>query len=89
MARFEMSGAEMASMAGNQPTSDMLFELGIVHATGRDGRTDLVSAHKWFNLAAARGSHEAAQHRTEIALQMSRAEIAEAQRAAREWIQCH
>jgi TPR repeat protein len=50
---------------------------------------DLVAAHKWFNLAAMRGNQEAKRYRMEIADEMSRAEIAEAQRQAREWIARH
>ena len=47
---------------------------------------DFVTAHKWFNLAAMRGSAEAIRLRREIADQMSEAEIAQAQRAARAWL---
>jgi uncharacterized protein len=36
-----------------------------------------------------RGNAEAKRYRMEIALEMSRAEIAEAQRQAREWLRCH
>jgi TPR repeat protein len=89
MARFEMSGAEMAPLAGMQPTAESYFELGIHYATGRDGEVDLVEAHKWFNLAAINGNREAASHRQDIAREMSTADIAEAQRAAREWVRTH
>jgi TPR repeat protein len=47
---------------------------------------DYVSAHKWFNLAAMRGNADAARLRREIAVEMSEAEIAVAQRAARHWL---
>jgi TPR repeat protein len=50
---------------------------------------DLVSAHKWFNLAAVRGDADARRYRMEIAHEMSRAEIAEAQRQARGWLARH
>ena len=30
---------------------EILFELGLIYATGRDGEEDMVSAHKWFNIA--------------------------------------
>ncbi len=66
-----------------------LFRLGMMYASGRSGPADMVSAHKWFNLAALRGSAEAARLRREIAEEMSEAEIAAAQRAAREWIRRH
>jgi hypothetical protein len=50
---------------------------------------DMVSAHKWFNIAALRGNAEAARSRREIAEEMSDADIAAAQRAARDWIPRH
>jgi uncharacterized protein len=62
------------------------FELGLAYSTGREGQVDLIEAHKWFNIAAARGDRMAAQHREELASEMSHAEIAAALRAAREWI---
>ena len=89
MARFEMASAEMGSMAETQPNADSLFDLGIVFATGRQDREDLVAAHKWFNLAALRGNPEAAYHRQQIAEELSAVEIAAAQRAAREWLGAH
>ena len=65
------------------------FERGLALSTGRDGSTDLVEAHKWFNIAAARGDRMAARHREELASEMSREEIAAALRAAREWLSRH
>jgi hypothetical protein len=43
------------------------------------------SAHKWFNLAAAAGNQDALHDRDVTAHQMTPAQIAEAQRLAREW----
>jgi len=66
---------------------DALFELGITYSTGRGGaQVDLVEAHKWFNLAAARGHEEAAHCRADISDEMTAREIAEAQRRARQWL---
>lgn len=70
-----------------RPTA--LFQLGLMHCVGRDVPLDLVSAHKWFNLAAMRGNAEAKRYRMEISGEMSRFEIAEAQRQAREWMRRH
>ena len=64
------------------------FELGIAYSTGTgDVAIDMIEAHKWFNLAALAGVREGSLLRTEVAAEMSRDEIAEAQRAARAWIQ--
>jgi TPR repeat protein len=61
------------------------FDLGVAYSTGSNGAEwDLIEAHKWFNLAAARGHEEAARCRAEIAFDMTAREIAEAQRRARE-----
>jgi TPR repeat protein len=89
MARFEIGSPELATMAERQPNPEGLFRLGMVYANGDDVPVDLVAAHKWFNLAAARGYAEAAWHRQQIAEEMTEAEIATAQRAAREWLRTH
>ncbi|HZT46970.1 MAG TPA: hypothetical protein VFA64_03275 [Hyphomicrobiaceae bacterium] len=89
MARLEMSGYEVGDVATAGGTPDALFELGLMYCAGRDVELDLVEAHKWFNLAAMRGNQEAKRYRMEIAHEMSRAQIAEAQRQAREWIARH
>lgn len=66
-----------------------LFELGCLYAAGRDVALDYVAAHKWFNVAAARGSAVAACRRQELAAEMSAAEIAAAQREARAFLTHH
>ncbi|MBD8875545.1 hypothetical protein [Roseibium polysiphoniae] len=89
MARFEIYSADMAIM-GEQPASaDILFQMGLDSACGRHGATDLVTAHKWFNIAALKGSTDAARYRKEISCEMTSSEIAEAQRSAREWLSMH
>lgn len=84
MARMEIS-AEIG-LGVQTGTPDALFELGMLFATGRDVAADLVAAHKWFNLAAARGNVAALKCRVELAREMSCEQIAEAQRLAREWL---
>jgi TPR repeat protein len=66
-----------------------LFQLGLSCTIGCSVPVDLVSAHKWFNLAAMRGNHEAIRLRHEIAAEMSEREIIAAQRAARDWATKH
>ncbi len=64
-----------------------LYDLGVAYSTGGHGvGCDLIEAHKWFNLAAARGHEEAAWCRADISEEMTAREIAEAQRRAREWL---
>jgi len=69
---------------------EAFYSLGLAFATGQGGiNVDLISAHKWFNLAAVHGVQQAASERTALAREMSNMEIAEAQRQAREWTRTH
>ena len=86
MARFDILDSSAAPLGEGRAYDDMLFELGLMYSIGRDVPVDLVAAHKWFNLAAMKGNAEATLLRREIASQMSDAEIAAAQRAARDWL---
>lgn len=70
-----------------QMTGDDLFKLGMMYSAGSGGcPMDRVSAHMIFNLAAMKGSIEARVYRREMSQEMEREEIAEAQKAARHWI---
>jgi hypothetical protein len=75
----------LAAAAGGDVSA--YFDLGVAFSTGSHGaQSDMIEAHKWFNLAAVSG-HEEAQHcRAEVAEEMTAREIAEAQRRARAWI---
>jgi uncharacterized protein len=85
MARIEWGDTNSAGL-GQAPAADSFFELGMMYSVGRSVPIDYVSAHKWFNLAAMRGNQDAIRLRREVASQMSMAQIAEAQRAARAWL---
>lgn len=85
MARFEIADVDAATLGANAG-ADVFFELGMMYSTGRSVPTDLVTAHKWFNIAAMRGNKEAIRLRREIAAEMADAEIGAAQRAARDWL---
>jgi TPR repeat protein len=89
MARFEMAAADIAAMAPAGATGESYYELGLMYAAGRSVPLDLVAAHKWLNVAVAKGFREAAQRRAELAGEMSAAEIATAQREARLWLTRH
>lgn len=65
---------------------DHLFGLGMKYSIDRTERCDLVMAHMYFNLAGMQGHQQAIDRRTEVAAEMSAAEIAAAQRAARMWL---
>ena len=84
MAFTDVEIAEAHAAAVRQGDSENLYKLGLIYSTGE--AADLIEAHKWFNLAATRGSEAAKACRRELADQMSRDEVARAQRAAREWL---
>ena len=80
----EMQGLPLPTAEMN---GDDLFKLGMMYSTGQNGcPMDRVSAHMIFNLAALKGSIEARVYRREMSAEMEREEIAEAQKAARRWI---
>lgn len=86
MARIDVFSYQPRDCSAQGEHSDALFELGLSYCTGRDGTVDLVEAHKWFNIAAMRGNREARRYRSEIAVDMSKDEIVQAQKLAREWL---
>lgn len=86
MARIDFSSRDTIEFAAEGGQPDALFELGLIYCTGRDGAVDLVQAHKWFNLAAMRGNEAAKEYRLELARDMSKADVATAQKLAREWM---
>ncbi|MCG8561532.1 MAG: hypothetical protein MI824_17165 [Hyphomicrobiales bacterium] len=86
---MDFSIVEQAETAAQTGASDALFELGLMYCTGRDMEPDLVTAHKWFNLAALKGNTAARDYRVELAREMSEAQIAAAQKSAREWLAAH
>ena len=79
--------------AAEQGDTDAQTKLGALYGVGRGVPQDYVTAHMWFNLAAARTTGEdhkqAAEFRETIAERMTREQLAEAQRLAREWDEAH
>jgi TPR repeat protein len=77
-------------LSGQEPTDvESCFARGIDCSSGREVEIDMVEAHKWFNIAAARGHKDGAQMRREIAALMTDSEIGLAQRAARDWLKAN
>jgi uncharacterized protein len=67
-------------------SGEELFDLGVAYSTGQGVPLNLIEAHKWFNLAALKGSMPAREWRTSVAQEMTADQIAEAQRQARAWL---
>ena len=62
-----------------------MLALGRAFVKGLGVPQDFIEAHKWFNLAAARGDAKAAAERDALAKQMTAEERAEARKLARAW----
>lgn len=84
--RDYFEGGLTQSISGPVQSAEELFQLGLNYATGRNAAYNLVTAHKWFSIAAMRGSKRAKSLRTEIASELSKAELRKAQRDARGWL---
>ena len=67
-------------------TADEMYRLGLEASTPGLGEACLVTAHKWFNLAALSGNEDARAYRQQITCEMSPADVAKAQRQARAWL---
>jgi hypothetical protein len=84
--------AKWYRLAAEQGNADAQSNLGERYAEGRGVQQDYVQAHKWFNLTVSRFSasgadkrEQAVKNRDIIASIMTPAQIAEAQKLAREW----
>ena len=66
---------------GNAPTQN---NLGVMYAKGERVIQDYVRAHMWFNLAASKGNKTGGEYREKVTKKMTPAQIAEAQKMARD-----
>ena len=71
--------------AAEQGLATAQFNLGLMYFNGQGVPQDNVQAHKWFNLAATQSHAKGIEGRDTAAAKMTAAQIAEAQRLAREW----
>jgi TPR repeat protein len=71
--------------SADQGDSEAQNNLGNLYYMGQGVPQNYVSAYMWFNLAAAGGDKAWARHRDIVASKMTPAQIAEAQKLAREW----
>ena len=65
------------------------YNLGVMFGDGRGVSQDNILAHMWFNIAVSalegKGRNDAVKDRDLVASKMTPAQIAEAERLAREW----
>ena len=90
MARFDMDEIGGAQMTPDADNGENFFRLGLMYSTGGDAvEADHIAAHKWFNIAAARGYKDAIPYRQELSQEMAAEEVREALRQAREYLTVH
>ncbi len=77
---------EPTALLGAHSLPEDLYRAGLAYATGTGTEVNLVEAHKWFNLAAARGHEDARIQRQELSETLSQDEIKIALHAARDWL---
>jgi len=68
---------------------EALYDLGLLYSTGQGVSRNNIEAHKWFNLAAIRGVKRAEIDRAEVAKDMNKVQITEANKQARRWLDHH
>ena len=77
---------DVNSMAAS---ADACLAMGMKYCIGHGVAQNNIAAHKWFNIAAIKGSDKAKSYRLELSQEMTASEIAEAQRQARQFLTLH
>ena len=72
-------------LAADQGEAPAQTKIAIMYDDGQGVPHDIVQAYKWYSLAATNGDKPAAELRDTIANKMTPAQIAKAQKLAREW----
>lgn len=81
----DREAAHWFGLAAEQGLVSAQSIIGLLYFTGQGVPQDYVLAHKWLNLAAAAGGDDGVKNRDMAAANMTPAQIADAQRLAREW----
>ena len=71
MACIDIDSLAQYERDASEGRADALYNLGLAYSTGQGVTTDMVAAHKWFNLAAVRGVEAAKSWRNQLAAEMS------------------
>ena len=74
------------TLSAEQGVAVAQINLGLMYALGQGVIQDYVYAHMWGNLAASNGSENGGKLRDIVAKKMTRTQIAEAQKLARECV---
>jgi TPR repeat protein len=80
-----VTAAKWFRTAAEQGHATAQLVLGVMYILGQGVAQDHAQAHMWFALAASQGERGATINRKRVARLMTPAQIAEAERLAREW----
>ena len=83
--RDDAEAARCLRKVAEQGLAEAQVSLGTMYYEGRGVPKDNVQAHMWANLAATQGNKNAIKGRDFLEKSMTPAQLAEAQRLAREW----
>ena len=85
VAKDYLEAVKWFRMAANKGLADAENDLAICYFSGSGVPKDLVEAAKWLNLASSQGHAPAKRNLSKIEQKMTREQIVEAQRLAREF----
>ncbi len=85
VAEDDVEAVKWFRKAAEQGNAEAQLGLGVMYANGRGVPQNEVLAHRWWNLAGAQGHTIARKNMELIANYMTKEQIADAQRMAREW----
>jgi uncharacterized protein len=80
------TNSDITTMTAN---AESCLAMGMKYCIGHGVQQNNITAHKWFNIAAIKGSDKAKSYRLELSQEMTASEIAEAQRQARQFLTLH
>lgn len=89
VSKDKIQAAKWLRLAAEGGEPEAMMSLGVMYSRGDGVLQDYVQAHMWSNLAAAQGHEDGRTYRDGIAALMTPADISEAQRLAREWLEQH
>ena len=72
-------------LSAKQGLVEAQYNLGLMYENGQGVPQDYASAHMWFNLSSSQGITTAVESRNIVEKKMSKQQIEEAQRLARNW----
>ena len=75
--------------AAEQGFASAQFDLGVMYHNGEGVPKNYVQAFKWFAIAGANGNEDGTSSRGRIAIEMTPAQVAEAKKLVREWMEKH